>query len=194
MSATEEFNNLVNRPPLTLSSHPEDYNSDSDSDPHFSDQETSQPQKNDSSEDEDNMVSSRAPAYHVPRTVHEANTGPKGVIADAQAFERARNKSFRRTLLGAARFENGSPFSKSSREPSPTGKSSSADEDDEDRFMEKWRTSRMQHLQRKNRHSSPRGRQFGKMDLVNASGYLDAIEKVTADTVVVVCIYDDQVC
>lgn len=190
MSATEEFNKLVNnRNPST--SHPEDYYN-SDSEPHTSDQEASHSQ-NDSS-DEDNMVSSRAPTYHIPRTVHEANTGPKGVIADAQAFERARKKSFRRTLLDAARFENGSPFSKSSRETSPTDKSSSAEEDDEDRFMEKWRTSRMQHLQRKNRRPSPRGKQFGKVDLVNASEYLDAIEKVTANTVVVVCIYDEQVC
>jgi hypothetical protein len=35
----------------------------------------------------------------------------------------------------------------------------------------------------------PKGRRFGSVETVDAVGYLDAIEKVTSDTVVVVCIY-----
>jgi len=200
MSAQEEFNQLINNNRDKAFSHPEDR----DSGPHFSDNESSPPrnlrqrQVLDSSDEEtdDKMISSRS-NYHIPNTVFEANTGPKGVIADAQAFERARKKSFRRTLLNAAGFDgNGSTFGKSARDesPKPTN-SSSGSEDDEDRFMHKWRASRMQELQnRPMRRSSPRGRRWGSVETVDAAGYLDAIEKVTPDTVVVVCIYDPQVC
>lgn len=188
-AAQEEFNQLVNsRPHYTT--HPEDRE---DSDPHYSDEEPLH-KTVDSSDEDENMVSSRAPNYHVPNTVYDANTGPKGVIADAQAFERARKKSFRRTLLNAAGINHGPSFnSKSTRDESPAGESSSED-DDEARFMNKWRVSRMHELQnRNNRRPSPRGRRFGSVETVDAVGYLDAIEKVTSDTVVVVCIYDPNV-
>lgn len=56
--------------------------------------------------------------------------------------------------------------------------------------MRKWRASRMQELQGRNRRASPRGRRYGVVENVDAAGYLDAVEKVTPDTVVVVCIYD----
>ncbi|CAG7929031.1 unnamed protein product [Penicillium olsonii] len=189
MSAQEEFNQLVNNRPH-YTSHPEDR----DSDPHYSDEEPLNKHNGDSSDEDENMVSSRAPNYHVPNTVYDANTGPKGVIADAQAFERARKKSFRRTLLNAAGINHGPSFnSKSTRDESPAGDSSSSDDDDEARFMNKWRASRMHELQNHNkRRPSPRGRRFGSVDTVDAVGYLDAIEKVTSDTVVVVCIFDPK--
>ncbi|KAJ5337872.1 hypothetical protein N7452_004600 [Penicillium brevicompactum] len=189
MSAQEEFNQLVNNR-QRYTSHPEDRD---DSDPHFSDEEPQHKVDSSDEDDNDNMVSSRAPTYHVPNTVYDANTGPKGVIADAQAFERARKKSFRRTLLSAAGINHGPSYnSKSTRDESPAGESSS-DDDDEARFMNKWRTSRMHELQHKSaRRPSPRGRRFGSVETVDAVGYLDAIEKVTSDTVVVVCIYDPQ--
>lgn len=61
--------------------------------------------------------------------------------------------------------------------------------------MRKWRESRMHQLQSQNvRRSSPRRKRFGGVDTVDAAGYLDAIEKVATDTVVVVCIYDPDVC
>ncbi|KAJ5783031.1 hypothetical protein N7457_004805 [Penicillium paradoxum] len=201
-AAQEEFNQLVSSNRDRFASHPEDRVYDSD--PHYSDDEPasglrSQRHTADSSdEDEDNMVSSRSANYHIPNTVYDANTGPKGVIADAQAFERARKKSFRRTLLSAAGLDSHNPSfsSKSTREDSPlNGESSSASEDDDDeaRFLRKWRASRMHELQaRNNRRPSPRGRRFGTVETVDAVGYLDAIEKVTSDTVVVVCIYDHQ--
>jgi hypothetical protein len=197
-AAQEEFNQLVNSNRDRFSSHPEDR--DHDSDPHFSDEEPFH--KADSSdEDSDNMVSSRAPTYHIPNTVFDANTGPKGVIADAQAFERARKKSFRRTLLSVAGLDshsnsNSPSFgSKSTRDESPADQSSGSEDDDEARFLRKWRASRMHELQNRNtRRPSPRGRRFGSVETVDAVGYLDAIEKVTSETVVVVCIYDHQVC
>lgn len=206
MSAQEEFDQLVQNNRAHTSSHPEDR----DDSPHFSDDNDSlsSPPRNlrqrrvidSSDEDEDfddNMVSSRG-NYHVPNTVFEANTGPKGVIADAQAFERARKKSFRRTLLSAAGFDsNGPTFNKGTRDeaPAPAPEGSSGSEDDEDRFMRKWRASRMQEYQNRGmRRPSPRGRNFGSVETVDAAGYLDAIEKVTLDTVVVVCIFDPHVC
>ncbi|KXG47390.1 uncharacterized protein PGRI_012600 [Penicillium griseofulvum] len=198
MSAQEEFNQLVNSNRSQFTSHPEDH----DSDPHFSDDEPSSRLRSrqtvDSSDEEAeaDMVSSRTPNYHIPNTVYEANTGPKGVIADAQAFERARKKSFRRTLLSAAGLDSHSYSSKSIRDDVPLAsgdQSSASEDDDEARFMNKWRQSRMHELQdRSNRRPSPRGRRFGSVQTVDAVGYLDAIEKVTSDTVVVVCIYDHE--
>ncbi|KAJ5952151.1 uncharacterized protein N7479_010564 [Penicillium vulpinum] len=202
MSAQEEFNQLVNNNRSRFTSHPEDH--DHDSDPHFSDDEPTSRLRSrqtvDSSDEEaDDMVSSRTANtnYHIPNTVYEANTGPKGVIADAQAFERARKKSFRRTLLSAAGLDSDSPsYSSSTRDDVPLAggdQSSASEDDDEARFMRKWRQSRMHELQDRNsRRSSPRGRRFGSVQTVDAVGYLDAIEKVTSDTVVVVCIYDQK--
>lgn len=215
MSAQEEFNQLLNNNRAKSSSHPEDR----DSDPHFSDDNDNDHHDRDhdhtsprhlrqrrvldsSDEDEEgnNMVSSHTTNYHIPNTVYDANTGPKGVIADAQAFERARKKSFRRTLLSVAGFDSNGPAfgsSKSTRDDAPPPAAegpSSGSEDDEERFMRKWRTSRMQELQnRDTRRASPRGRRFGTVETVDAAGYLDAIEKVTSETVVVVCIYDPKV-
>lgn len=205
MSAQEEFNQLVNSNRSRFTSHPED--NDLDSDPHFSDDEPSSRLRSrqtlDSSDEESDadMVSSRTANanYHIPNTVYEANTGPKGVIADAQAFERARKKSFRRTLLSVAGLDSNSPSfsSKSTRDDAPLApgdQSSASEDDDEARFLRKWRQSRMHELQGRNNRPSPRGRRFGSVETVDAVGYLDAIEKVTSDTVVVVCIYDHEVC
>ncbi|EGD90084.1 hypothetical protein H112_02555 [Trichophyton rubrum D6] len=156
------------------------------------------------------MVSKPA-AYHIPSTVYDANTGPKGVIADAQSFERAKKRSFRRTLTSASAFDY-NPFSRSgnnsagaSEKHSKSGSTSnfihrgaspgdSAEESDEDeRFMRQWREARMLELQNKStRRVSPSKRQYGTVDTVDATGYLDAIEKVTPGTVVVVCIYDPE--
>jgi hypothetical protein len=205
MSAQEEFNQLVNNNRDKFSSHPEDHHHhDRSSSPDFSD--SSQPRNlrqrrvldsEDEDENPDDMVSSRSNNYHIPNTVFDANTGPKGVIADAQAFERARKKSFRRTLLNAAGFNGNDDTFGKTRDNTPLKPvdSSSGSEDDEERFMHKWRVSRMQELQhRGNRRPSPRGRRWGSVETVDAAGYLDAIEKVTPDTVVVVCIYDPSVC
>lgn len=200
MSAQEEFNQLVNNSRDKYSTHPEDH----DDEPQFSDDESSLPRNlrqrrlaDSSDEDEQDTMVSRTANYHVPKNTFEANTGPKGVIADAQAFERARKKSFRRTLLSVAGFDQSGPAfssSKSARDPSPPpASSSSSGEDDEERFMRRWRTSRMQELQgRGARRPSPRGRVYGRVDNVDAVGYLDAVEKVTPGTVVVVCIYDPK--
>ncbi|KAJ6147792.1 hypothetical protein N7497_009774 [Penicillium chrysogenum] len=199
MSAQEEFNQLVNSNRSRFTSHPEDH----DSDPHFSDEEPSSRlrsrQTADSSDEEADMVSSRTANtnYHIPNTVYEANTGPKGVIADAQAFERARKKSFRRTLLSVAGLDSNSPSysSKSTRDDAPPRRRPVLRQRRRRRGPLHAQVAPVAHARAagpRNRRPSPRGRRFGSVETVDAVGYLDAIEKVTSDTVVVVCIYDQQ--
>jgi hypothetical protein len=66
--------------------------------------------------------------------------------------------------------------------------------EDDDGFMRSWRQHRINELQDPRvRRTSPSQRTYGSLEAVDAVGYLDAIEKVSADTVVVVCIYDDRV-
>ncbi|EFR03175.1 hypothetical protein MGYG_06171 [Nannizzia gypsea CBS 118893] len=160
------------------------------------------------------MVSKPA-TYHIPSTIYDANTGPKGVIADAQSFERAKKRSFRRTLTSASAFDY-NPFSRSNQNEkhnknsssssnnntnsnyihrgSSPGDDSAEGSDEDERFMRQWRETRMQELQNKaTRRVSPSKRRYGNVDTVDATGYLDAIEKVTPGTVVVVCIYDPEV-
>ncbi|PLB33151.1 phosducin family protein [Aspergillus candidus] len=186
-SAQEEFNQLVSSNRDKFSSHPEDRNvsdheSDDDSD------------KSIVSEPEDSNMAAGGPAtYHVPRTVYDANTGPKGVIADAQAFERARKSSFRNTFRSKDHARGASKSSKDDatllyNSNPPHG---SASDDDEDRFLRQWREERMQELQGRNgRRNSPWRKVYGSVDTVDAVGYLDAIEKVPSDAVVVVCLND----
>ncbi|KAI1980943.1 hypothetical protein LOZ53_006555 [Ophidiomyces ophidiicola] len=203
------------QPDITLSSL-DDNNNDDDLNSH----RNSRPSRlryvpsedeDDDDDTDDAMMVSKPPAYHIPTTVYDANTGPKGVIADAQSYERAKKRSFRRVLMSAAGLD--SPVYAQDASVTAAGTATAAaaprqrtqspaagartppDEsgDDDDRFMREWREARMRELQNKTaRRSSPSKRCYGTVDAVNANGYLDAVEKVTADTVVVVCIYDPQ--
>lgn len=195
-SAQDEFNQILQHNRDKFSVHPEDRNNSSDRDSDSSNdddddgQHISNPPSND--EDNDSTMRSRTGSYRVPNTVYDANTGPKGVIADAQAFERARKQSFRKTLGGTQGISDDANLLNNS--PPPDGTSAKDSDDEESRFMRKWRESRMQKLQSQTfRRSSPRRRVYGTVDVVDAAGYLDAIEKVTSDTVVVVCVYDPEV-
>ena len=140
-------------------------------------------------------------SYLSNTTQFDANTGPKGVIADARSFETARKRSFRQTIYA---FTDNTPFKRlnvanreKSKTPSPD---SSADEDeDEDDFMRTWRQKRFDELasmkqEIKTRRQSPSKRRYGSLIAVDPAGYLDAVEKVGAETVVVVLIYDEEVC
>lgn len=194
-SAQEEFNQILQNSKEKASAHPEDRDSSTPSDNETEDHQNlpSDP------EDYNNDMRSRNTTYQVPNTVFDANTGPKGVIADAQAFERARKQSFRKTLGGDGHSRSSSKGVSDDTTPlnnsSPPRGSGAKDKDDEEsRFMRKWRESRMQQLQSFSlRRSSPRRKVYGSVDTVDAAGYLDAVEKVTSDTVVVVCIYDPDV-
>ena len=79
-----------------------------------------------------------------------------------------------------------------------SGKSGSESSEDEDEFMRSWREKRMQELQVqgreiRNRRLSPSKRSWGSVVTVDPMGYLDAIEKVPNDVVVVVLIHDEEV-
>lgn len=161
-------------------------------------------------DDEDTLYSlppASTRTYHLPRTVFDAkNTGPKGVIADAQSFELAKKQSFRHTFMNIA---SGSYFQPTTQAGSPSpprlgsptaDKSASGFDDDEDGgFMQRWRRSRLKELstggwQGNQRRQSPSKRKWGFFKEVDGNGYLDAVEKTGPDTVVVVCIYDPDVC
>ncbi|KAL4904851.1 hypothetical protein BDW74DRAFT_178424 [Aspergillus multicolor] len=196
-SAQEEFDQLIRNNREKSQAHPEDRSNLSDRD--------SSPEPEDHfehSDDEDMAaMTSRTTTYTVPNTKFEANTGPKGVIADAQAFERARRSNFRKSFVSgtSAAQRHHHSASKSSgdarllRNSPPADGSGSDLDEDEDKFLRRWRESRMQELQsKKTRRPSNRRRQYGSLETVDAVGYLDAIEKVPADQVVVVCLYDPE--
>ncbi|KAI9798254.1 MAG: hypothetical protein M1825_005387, partial [Sarcosagium campestre] len=152
-------------------------------------------------------------AYHIPKsTTAGGNTGPKGVIADARSYERARRSALqqrRKSPNGATAAQSGQ--GEKSHHSRPRSGRRSDDDDAEDReaddedeeFINRWRSARLTELRStpaasqsgrnaSSRRQSPSMRRFGRMDTVDAVGYLDAIEKVGEQTVVVVFIYDDE--
>lgn len=147
-----------------------------------------------------------------------AATGVKGVIADARAYENAKRSAKWKNRVKSARrsvFGDASPSQqggKSGRKYSDGAGSSGLDSDfgsdagldsmdeDEKEFLDKWRESRRRELEKssmnpasRQRRTSPSSRQFGRLDNVDAMGYLDAIEKVGPETAVVVFVYDHEV-
>lgn len=65
--------------------------------------------------------------------------------------------------------------------------------------MREWRATRLDELARMKsevttKRRSPSKRKYGGLVAVDAVGYLDAVEKVSAGTIVVVLIYDHEVC
>ncbi|OLN82723.1 Phosducin-like protein [Colletotrichum chlorophyti] len=129
-------------------------------------------------------------------------TGVKGVIADARNYENARKTSFmsrarttvRRSIFGVDGINSQPPPKSESESDDGNG----SDSQDDDSFMQQWRESRRRELESesskgvRNRRTSPSVRIYGRMDEVDALGYLDAIEKVARDTVVVVFVYDPE--
>ncbi|MCJ1337896.1 hypothetical protein MMC09_003180 [Bachmanniomyces sp. S44760] len=218
-SAQDEFDALFSQQRITNRSHPEDTaahagdtsrpSSDNENTPNPSGDEDEDEDEDD--DDDDDTKASRTPrtmpsaVYTIPSTTtFDANTGPKGVIADAKSFEKARKRSFRQTLyafsngLSTSHVDNKKPLTSAySREKSSSPDISASD--DEDEFMRAWRANRLTeltttngHEPRRSRRQSPSKRRYGFMNKVDAVGYLDAIEKVAQDTVVVVCIYDEE--
>lgn len=192
-AAQQEYDQLF-RDSHSDSRHPDDRDADSDRD-------EPAPQEryyehDDPAEDTDDDLDLADPAamrsnnYVLPSIRSEANTGPKGVIADAAAFEKAKKQARR--------------FTWKKNQP-PTSYTVTAyhdeklsDDDDEDSFMKQWREARLRELQNagqriRSRTTSPARRIYGNMPAVDGEGFLEAIEKVARDTVVVVFIYDDTV-
>ena len=203
-AAQDEFNALFSEK-STLARHPDDEARESSPESNHSQQRKSQ--KNADSSDDDTAAAAAAASsssmksrYFVPSLRFDANTGPKGVIADAQAFERAKQEHGRLASV-AHRFTKKFTLTSSSVPHAYNTEEyrdrSSGEDDDDDGFMARWRKKRLQELQgkaemRQSRNPSPSQRQYASLTTVNAEGYLDAIERVPSDTVVVVYIYDDM--
>jgi hypothetical protein len=130
-------------------------------------------------------------------------TGVKGVIADARAYELARRSKWmnrvraaRRSVFGVESHANGQ---RSAGESETDEEGSHSDVHDEEAFLQQWRESRRRELESeanraiRNRRTSPSVRVYGRLDEVDALGYLDAIEKVGRETVVIVFVYDHEV-
>ncbi|OCK80727.1 thioredoxin-like protein [Lepidopterella palustris CBS 459.81] len=184
-AAQDEFDNLF-KDKGRESRHPEDaaaVSEEEESDPATD----IYPEKDD---EDDQPADTMRSQYYLPSIRSEANTGPKGVIADAHAFEqakRARRLSFMRSKEAVPNSYKASAYHDEK----------SSEEEGEEGFMHRWRQSRLRELQKtgrriRSRTSSPSKRVYGTLVTVDGDGYLDAIEKVRADTVVVVLIFDDM--
>jgi hypothetical protein len=184
--------------------HPEDEHSAGEDSQHS--QEHYFEQDDNPEDDDDEDINDERPSrnmrsrYYLPSLQSNANTGPKGVIADAQAFEhakRSRRLSFLRLKETNPDLHPAYPTSK---DVFPSEEKSS-DEEGEESFLSRWRQNRLRELQEvskrirsRSRNASPSKRIYGNLPIVDGDGYLDAIEKVPGDTTVVVFIYDDLVC
>ena len=206
-TAQQEFDALFSKNGYsTGKSHPEDSARRSSSPPSRSPSPAqSFLNLEDDDDDEDNTaedlaVKAMRGTYYIPRTARQANTGPKGVIADAQAFEQARRQA--QSIRSVARKPRQS-YSNSRSPPHAPGhksdeyeKSSGTDDEDDERFLESWRQKRL--LELNNRSVSGvlgRGgkKVYGDLRRVDAEGFLNAVEGSPADTVVIVLIHDHQV-
>lgn len=153
-------------------------------------------------DDEENMATmTSTKSYTIPTTAHYVNTGPKGVIADAQNYHKARRSTVRKTLHSISDTLNFGQQKRSKailpEKRSNSGNSSGSDLDlDDDDFMQEWRQQRLAELQEQfsatgqSRNYSPGRRTYGTLDEVNADGYLNAIENVPKETHVVVLLHD----
>lgn len=126
-------------------------------------------------------------------------TGVKGVIADARAYETARRSKWKDRIHAARRSVFGVDGMKHDRSSGAESEGSGAEDLDEDTFLAHWRESRRRELEAESktvrtRRTSPSVRIYGRLEEVDALGYLDAIEKVGRETTVVVFVYDHEVC
>lgn len=205
-AAQEEFNQLM-RDKTRRNGHPEDED-DAKSFLDLSDDgddAAAAPVDNDGA-----ARSSFASTRHtIPRTRYGANTGPKGVISDAQNFRdsiRVHRKAPRSSAT-LARDDAGVTLGER-LQAERIAEADRADElddydgencdDMDDDFMARWRQGRLRELQSGAYDSGMHGRGknrrlYGDMATVDAQGYLDAVEGSPADTVVIVYVYDDLV-
>jgi hypothetical protein len=195
-AAQDEFNELM-RDKGTESRHPEDrLDNDSDiSDPESPGAAADYLEKADT-DDELDLPPDMRSKYYMPSHIRsEANTGPKGVIADAQAFEQARKAARRFTWMPGHNAQQ--PQYKV--EKHWADKDGASSDEEEEGFMKEWRAARLRELQNvgqkiRSRTNSPSRRIYGGFPLVDAEGYLDAIDKSGPETTVVVFVFGDDVC
>ena len=192
--AQEEFDNIFKDHGNHSNSHPEDEHDSA----HEEDEEDEEAQHNARLVDDDMMLDMRDnySSYKLPPSSFDSGrtTGVKGVIADARSYEQAKKSSWRsrsKSLTkSAANRLSSIGYSKERR--------ASAESDEDEEFLERWREARRQEIEKegndiRNRRTSPSVRRYGRFDEVDALGYLDAIEKVGRETVVCVFVYDSEV-
>ncbi|KAI3337636.1 thioredoxin-like protein [Xylariaceae sp. AK1471] len=181
--------------------HPED------KDDHHNDSDQSEQDDEDQYRDAQIAEAMRAPVIRsgdmkLPPASFDSGraTGVKGVIADARAYEQARQGKWRNKVSAVRRSVMGLSLAdrpKATNASSPTDSEDEQDTDEE-AFLQQWREARRLELENeanngpRSRRTSPSPRMFGRFDSVDALGYLDAIEKVGRETVVVVFVYDHE--
>lgn len=209
--ATEEFNQLLNGSSSRLTNHPEDNDvAERLSSAHLSsDEDDHAAAATQHPEDDNEPLSSRPYNTVVPQRRYQANTGPKGVIADAQKFREAR-----RGVHGGQRVNGGAGVTQQEegaaagkkfgdREKEEKGEKSDDDfdgleDDEDDDFMANWRSSRMQEIRKggasafKTQTTQRGARTYGSLMTVDAAGYLHAVDHSPPGTLVLVYIYDDD--
>ncbi|KAL5328984.1 hypothetical protein ACEPPN_002493 [Leptodophora sp. 'Broadleaf-Isolate-01'] len=212
-AAQEEFDNIISKASSAgrLTSHRddiEDYKNDKIEEDNLSGEDQDEEQAFLQKQIDDSMrmpsLDPRGGPMFLPHRDFDngRTTGVKGVIADARSFEEARRSKTKdgwrskvARASSATRMGNGNEENKRMSTFLRDEGEGSASEEEE--FVERWREQRREELKRegndiRNRRTSPSVRRYGRFDEVDALGYLDAIEKVTRDTVVVVFVYDPE--
>ncbi|KAF2806531.1 thioredoxin-like protein [Mytilinidion resinicola] len=192
-AAQDEFDALFADKDYHSLPHPEDRDARSDHDDSDKDALPEHFYEKDDEDDEPEASNSDMRAnYYLPQRRGEMNTGPKGVIADAHAFEQAKRARRFSLFRGKDNAQMGYSVSVYTDD-----KDKGSEDDAEEGFMQRWRQARLRELQGagrriRSRTSSPGKRVYGSLVNVDGDGFLDAIEKSASDTVVVVFIYDDM--
>lgn len=109
-------------------------------------------------------------------------------MSDAISYETARRRE--KSARNSCNYTGYEPTASSS-----PPKDRSDAESGEDDFVKTWRKNRMQELRASTstRRRSPSKRKYGRVEVVDAMGYLDAVERVCSETIVVVIITNDKV-
>ncbi|KAK7426075.1 hypothetical protein QQZ08_007385 [Neonectria magnoliae] len=208
--AQDEFNALVSKNTHRETLHPEDRDDDDfNTIPDLSEEDSFRNNQIDSAmrmPTLDRLAGAGAGAsdINLPPASFDSGraTGVKGVIADARNYEAARKNKWRNRVRTARASIFGldsvtQTHSKSDSETDDDSRSAASDPDEE-AFLQEWRETRRRQLESdanravRNRRTSPSVRIYGRLDEVDALGYLDAIEKVGRETTVVVFVYDHE--
>lgn len=208
--AQEEFQDLLSKNTGSGSPrvHPEDRDDAREDRDHSGDEDEEDRYRNDQIDAAMRMPSlnngsaEASQNFKLPSTSFSSmghSTGVKGVIADARAYEEARQTRWRDRVRATRRSVFGMAGLAKAKEPKEDNSSEGEPDEDEEAFLQQWRETRLQELEQeaqsqiRNRRTSPSLRLFGRLDTVDALGYLDAIEKVGRETTVVVFVYDNEV-
>jgi hypothetical protein len=197
-AAQEEFDDIFthsDRP----THHPEDHSDDENEEE--IDEETAYKQGKIAETMRRPVFNDRSAPLRLPPPSFDSGrtTGVKGVIADARSFEAARREGSWKAKVHVSQAHGQEKKLQRGRNRESDNCLVRGDDSDEEEFLEKWREARRKEMMRdgseiRNRRTSPSIRRYGRFDEVDALGYLDAIEKVGRETVVVVFVYDTEVC